>query len=92
MYTASMLNILIQHKNDNRDLERFWKLESLGLEKEKSDEDLDFLRRYQQTSIKFENGHYSTKLPWKQEHADLPSNFSITNARTEATIRKSRKS
>jgi hypothetical protein len=29
--SASMLNILIQHKNEEYDLERFWKLESMGV-------------------------------------------------------------
>ena len=35
------------------------------------EDDNDYLHEYQRNSIKFEDGHYSAKLPWKQNHNNL---------------------
>lgn len=69
------------------DLERFWKLESLGISEKEKDVD-DTLDRYKQDSITFENNRYIAKLPWKPDHRPLPTNYNITKRRTESTIRR----
>ncbi|XP_045157295.2 uncharacterized protein LOC123523710 [Mercenaria mercenaria] len=82
---------LITSPPDVSDLERFWKLESLGISHEKDEGTTsDYLTTYQMNSIEFKDGHYSAKLPWKREHQPLPDNYNITVRRTENTIRRLR--
>jgi hypothetical protein len=51
--SASMLNILIQHKNAEYDLERFWKLESMGVTTDEyTNINNDFSETYKMTSIR----------------------------------------
>jgi hypothetical protein len=65
--SASMLNILIQHKNEEYDLERFWKLESMGVTTDEyTNINNDFSETYETTSIRYKDNHYSAKLPtWR---------------------------
>lgn len=73
------------------DLERFWKLESLGINaNEKESSSKKFLEVYQKKSIEYKDGRYSAKLPWKQDHPPLPSNYDVTKRRTERTIKRLR--
>ncbi|XP_032230025.2 uncharacterized protein LOC116613569 [Nematostella vectensis] len=49
----------------------------------------NFLTNYQATSItRDEDGTYIAGFPWKEEHAPLPTNFSICERRTRATARR----
>ena len=82
------MNIIPSHYVEEKSIENFWKLESLGKNPAETDEDMRYLQAYQQTSLRFENGQYHAKLPWKQDHPDLPSNFYIAKSRTENTIRR----
>lgn len=66
---------------------RFWKLESLGITKEEDKSTSTYLQEYQRDCISFKDGRYSAKLPWKEDHAALPTNLNITKKRTECTIR-----
>ena len=86
--SSVLLNIISSHQQEERFVENFWKLESLGISSSESDADLEYLRTYQQSSIKFEKGQYSAKLPWKPNHDELPTNYMITKARTENTIKR----
>ncbi|XP_052271430.1 uncharacterized protein LOC127872142 [Dreissena polymorpha] len=59
-----------------------------------SDENIDktrYFKDYQTSSIEYENGRYTAKLPWKQDHSPLPSNYDIVKARTESTLRRLRR-
>lgn len=72
------------------DLERFWKLVSLGINAdEKESSSKKFLEVYQKKSIEYKDGRYSAKLPWKQDHP-LPSNYDVTKRRTERPIKRLR--
>jgi hypothetical protein len=87
--SASMLNILIQHKNEEYDLERFWKLESMGVTThEYTNINNDFSETYETTSIRYKDNHYSAKLPWKEDSPELPSNFNVTKRHTENMINR----
>ncbi|XP_060554089.1 uncharacterized protein LOC132715133 [Ruditapes philippinarum] len=88
--TDCILNVLIS-KPDTHDLERFWKLESQGIQPEKGDETTsDYLATYQEKCIEFKDGRYSAQLPWKRDHPVLPDNYNIVLKRTENTIRRLR--
>ena len=64
----------------------------MGIVPETSDEkNTDSLKEYQDQSIELKDGRYYARLPWKQEHAALPSNYDITLKRTESTISRLRR-
>ncbi|XP_060594283.1 uncharacterized protein LOC132748688 [Ruditapes philippinarum] len=67
------------------DIDRFWKLESLGINPEEDDY-TDTLEIYKQNCVKFTDGKYEAKLPWKEDHATLPTNYDVTKRRTESLI------
>ncbi|XP_052245627.1 uncharacterized protein LOC127854603 [Dreissena polymorpha] len=70
-------------------LERFWNLESIGIHAAEKDETaIEYLQNYQNNFISFSDGKYCAKLPWKQEHPSLPSNYGVTKRRTEVTIKR----
>ena len=90
--TTTMMNVLIQHKQEEVDLEKFWNLESLGVTKKetRSTNEQSFYDTYE-SSIQFQNGKYIAKLPWKDDFDELPSNYQITKIRTERMINRLRK-
>ena len=85
---TSILNVVTEHRQEQFDLERFWQIESVGVQPDSSEEMPDFLKYYQDSSITLEDGRYSAKLPWRPEHPPLPSNAEVTKHRTRSMIRK----
>ncbi|XP_033762684.1 uncharacterized protein LOC117344144 [Pecten maximus] len=82
MITAIM-NILTNHKSEEFDLEKFWKIESLGvMETPDTSTSKSYLQEYQDTSMSFQNGRYTAKLPWREDHQELPTNEFVTRNRT----------
>ncbi|KAK0153137.1 hypothetical protein N1851_005184 [Merluccius polli] len=57
-------------------LRSFWELESLGIGKEElhSETDETVLKRFEET-VKFADGIYEVRLPWKNEHVTTSSNY-----------------
>ncbi|XP_053398142.1 uncharacterized protein LOC128556615 [Mercenaria mercenaria] len=85
-----MLNVLTS-PTDPCDLERFWRLESLGIsENEENKSTSTYQEDYLRDSISYSNGRYSAKLPWKDDHETLPTNYDITRKRTENVIKRLR--
>ncbi|XP_032227965.2 uncharacterized protein LOC116611657 [Nematostella vectensis] len=77
------------HQEDEFDLQQFWSLESMGISPNADPPEKNFLTNYQATSItRDEDGTYIAGFPWKEEHAPLPTNFSICERRTRATARR----
>ena len=90
--TSSIFNVLVSHKVEECDLEKFWKLESLGIETpEKHDNENQYLKNYQESAIEFRGNKYIAKLPWKPDYEELPSNYNVTKRRTESVINRLRK-
>ncbi|KAL5009405.1 hypothetical protein ScPMuIL_014986 [Solemya velum] len=84
-----MMNILADHKLEECVFERFWNIESLGIENQNRSENYtDIAKEYADTSIEFLHGKYTAKLPWKAEMPELQSNFGIVKRRTENVIRR----
>ena len=83
-----ILNVVTEHRQEQFVLERFWQIESVGVQPNSSEEMPDFLKYYQDLSIMLEDGRYSAKLPWRPEHPPLPSNAEVTKHRTRSMIRK----
>ena len=53
---------------------RFWELESIGIVDKESDSVHEEFKR----SLTFENGQYTAKLPFKEQHSILPDNFKLS--------------
>ena len=82
-----MMNIMTSHSAEEVDLERFWKVEPLGIEKVEPDQTHDsYLAECQSASITFQDGKYFAKLPWKHNHSVLPTNKEIAQRRTQHVI------
>jgi hypothetical protein len=71
---------------DVNQLEKFWKLESIGIVSEENSSHSNYLRDYQEKCITFKEGRYSAMLPWKPDHPTLPTNYNIAKRRTQNTI------
>ena len=56
---------------------RSWELESIGIVDKKSESVHDKFKR----SLIFENGWYTAKLPFKEQHSILPDNFKLSATR-----------
>ena len=85
-----MMNVFTSPPNP-LDLERFWKLESLGITPEEEAGDPSDLKLYMDTCVSFSEGKYIAKLPWKEDHPPLPTNYAVALRRTETMIRRLRK-
>jgi len=84
------MDVMASHVLDSTDLTRFTSIESMGISSDEVEDrdDAMNLRHYQEHSISFTDGKYKAKLPWKQNHPPLPTNYDITKRRTESTIRR----
>lgn len=67
----------------DRQLSRFWDLDSLGIDK---DEPPVYNKFVQQ--IKFDGRRYEVRLPWKENHASLPDNRQLCQARLTSLIKR----
>ncbi|MCG8033931.1 MAG: DUF1759 domain-containing protein, partial [Candidatus Thiodiazotropha taylori] len=88
---ASIFNVIAatHPQGELYDLQRFWKLESIGISTPKDESPVaSHLQEYQETCIEFKDGRYSAKLPWKEDHPPLPDNYSVALRRTQNTIRR----
>ncbi|XP_052227388.1 uncharacterized protein LOC127842105 [Dreissena polymorpha] len=89
---SHMMNVIATRPPNASILERFWKLESMGVTSDGQDQkELDYIQEYQDKCIAFRDGRYEVKLPWKQDHAPLPTNFEIALKRTMGTIHRLRR-
>ena len=89
--TQHMLNVITSPPNP-MDLERFWKLESIGITPEEDVGKSKDVKTYIDRCISFSDGKYVAKLPWKEDHPPLPTNYAVTLRRTESMIRRFAKS
>eukprot|EP00731_Ephydatia_muelleri_P009508 Em0005g94a len=68
-------------------LKMFWDLESIGIEAKESSVYEEFMQ-----NIKFQNGRYCVRLPWKEHHPPLPDNFSLSQTRLLGLVRRLKQS
>lgn len=69
----------------DRNVQRLWDLETLGVTA------CDGVYEEFIESISFNGPRYSVKLPWKESHDSLPSNYELSLSRMNSQIRKLRK-
>ena len=61
---------------------RFFELKALGIT------EIDSVHENFVKDIRFENGHYVVKLPWRQHHDILPDNFELSSGRLISTLKR----
>ena len=64
------------------ELHKFWETENVGCDRRISIED-EF-----EAEVKFENGRYEVKMPFKEEHAMLPDNYALSKMRLSNLLKK----
>ncbi|XP_070549269.1 uncharacterized protein [Ptychodera flava] len=81
--------LLLDSSDEQQSLQRFWTLETLGItdDPQSVKNELTF-ETYRDSCITREGDRYSAKLPWKQDHAPLPTNYEIAAKRTRNMIRR----
>ena len=65
---------------------KFWQLESIGI----TPQEPDTLQMFRQT-IQYDGHRYTARLPWREIHRALPDNYSLSQKRLQATVKKLRK-
>ena len=69
----------------DKNVKRMWDLETIGVIESKEMHD-DFVE-----NIEFNGCRYSVKLPWRDGHENLPSNYELSLARLKSQVRKLKK-
>ena len=69
----------------DENVKRMWVLETIGVIESKEMHD-DFVE-----NIEFNGCRYSLKLPWREGHENLPSNYELSLARLKSQVRKLKK-
>ena len=75
-------NIAIASDSLESTVGKLWDLDSLGIK------DSDEVHESFKNDISFIDGRYSVKLPWKQGHEPLPSNYRNSLSRTKGQIKR----
>ncbi|XP_064632755.1 uncharacterized protein LOC135491048 [Lineus longissimus] len=68
-------------------LEQFWDLENIGITDNPKEKEMTF-DSYTETHLSMRDNHYTAKLPWREDHPPLPTNFAVCNARTRNMVRR----
>lgn len=71
---------------DCDDLSFLWSLEKLGIFPHQ--ENVKEAAEYADKCIKFEDGQYTARFPWKSEYQELPANFNMVQNMTRAIIKR----
>ena len=79
-------------KSGEKDFEKFCSLDVLGLIDNVDKSNIEFHADFKEQLQLKEDGFYETRLPWKPNQPDLPSNKEIVISRLKATTKKLEKS
>ena len=87
--TISLFHVSAQTPKETSDLERFWSIESTGTQLTTENSDEQFLQSYINSNITCQqDGSYSLRFPWKENHPPLPTNYNVCNRRTRSLARR----
>jgi len=74
--------------NIEQTIEKFWTIKSTGTLPVLPQSQKQFTDEYLKTIVQEDSGSYIAKLPWKNSHARLPSNFTVCEQRTRTLARR----
>ena len=80
---VNFISSSIEKQESLKDVHRLWDLETLGI-RDTEDEVHETFKN----SISFNGIRYSVRLPWKEGHPELPSNYSTSLHRLRTQVRK----
>ncbi|XP_070571138.1 uncharacterized protein [Ptychodera flava] len=66
----------------------FWSMEAIGIRDSYEESDDDRALEHFNETVKFENGRYHVKWPWKEEQPDLPENRELAYGRLKTLVQK----
>ena len=69
-------------------MEKFWNLEAIGVKDSGQVSDDDQALQSFNESVKFENGRYEVRWPWKDEQPDLQTNFALAHGRLQSLVKR----
>lgn len=65
---------------------QFWEVEDLP--NKVNEETSDKILKYQNENITYTEGRYTARLPWKDDHLELPTNMNIAKQRLKGVVRR----
>ena len=69
-----------------QNLEDFWKLQSIDINDSPVESDNDIaLKKFSET-LKYDEGRFTWKWPWKEEQPDLPDNRAVSRMRNDTEL------
>jgi len=70
-------------------LERFWDLESVGVTPPNDHSEDSVLNRYSTSCVtRDDDGAYIARFPWKLDHPELPTNYTVAKQRTKQLVKR----
>ncbi|XP_006816676.1 uncharacterized protein LOC100368473 [Saccoglossus kowalevskii] len=89
---AQVLHVITDTQYEEKAIASYWDLETIGISADECkqnnvDKHIDY-ETYKTTHLRRDGGHYVAKLPWKQEHDELPVNYEVTLNRTRNMVRR----
>ena len=66
----------------------FWSLETIGIKDDPSPSPDDQIGQDFENSVRFEDGRYEVRWPWKDNDTDLPENFGLAFGRLKSLSRR----
>ena len=91
---TSMMHVMLSHREEECDLEKFWEIEHIGAEVTQKPEVTslqEVMKNYQDSYIWLDDNKFIAKLPWKDGHPELPTNENIARKRTQGVIQRLRR-
>ena len=91
---TSMMHVMLSHREEEGDLEKFWEIENIGAEVTQKPEVTslqEVMKNYQDSNIRLDDNKFIAKLPWKDDHPELPTNENIARKRTQGVIQRLRR-
>ena len=74
------------YQDPDFDLKRFWSVEDLGKFDDREVDDLA-LQQFKE-NIRFEEGRYEVRWPWRDDHDILPSNYGLAIGRLNSLLKR----
>ena len=88
------MNVMLSHREEECNLEKFWEIENVGAEDPQKPEVTslqEVMKNYQDSNIRLDDNKFIAKLPWKDDHPELPTNENIARKRTQGVIQRLRR-
>ena len=87
---TNLMCMITNSRQEEEELQHMWSVESIGISQSTPlDPDEQFFQNYSSTAIsRCADGSYMARLPWKEQHPPLPTNFNISQKRTTSLVRR----